>query len=121
MNEYGSSYVPVAANRVKTMNEGPSEPDSGWEMENSYVNWSTDGGVTGKGWDALIDASHSPFFGMTPGEIQQAIENSVDHNLNSYFSQIGNLPLAQQDEFMNDLKSAYGYTDNDGCIGVKLY
>lgn len=121
MNEYGSSYVPVAANRVKTMNEGPSKPDSGWEMENSYVNWSTDGGVTGKGWEALIDAPNSPFFGMSAEGIQKAIEDSVDHNLNSYFSQIGNLSLAQQDAFMNALKNAYGYTDDGGYIGDKLY
>lgn len=123
MSEYGSSYIPVEANIAVPMNEGPSgEPDAGFEITGNYVNWNSETGVTGRGWEQLIRAPHSPFAGMTSEDIVNDIETSPGHNLNQYFAQLANLSRREQDEFIDVLVQYYGYTDeNGGCIGDRLY
>lgn len=122
MSEYGSSYIPVRANVATLANEGASvKPDTGYEITGHHVNWSSDGGVTGGGWGNLINAPHSPFYGMTEEDILAEIQNSPDHSLNSIFAKLANLSNREQDAFIDSLVGSYGYTDEGGCIGDRLY
>ncbi len=119
MNEYGSSYVPVEANSVMPMNEDPSGPDGGWSATGQYVNWDSNNGVTGQGWDDLIGAPCSPFAGMNATAIKEAIERNG--NLDSYFRQLANYEPSEQSAFLRHLEDKYGYTNQGGCIGDRLY
>ena len=119
MNVVGSNYIPVQANEVMPMAEGRSGADDGWQQVGSYVNWDSVNGVTGEGWQELINAPHSPFGNM---DANQIVEHINDYgNLNTYFSRIADLSKREQDAFYNRLKEKYGYTDESGCIGDKIF
>lgn len=119
MNVVGSNYIPVQANEVMPMAEGGSGPDSGWQQDGDYVNWNSETGVTGKGWNGLINAEHSPFAGMTEDDIREHIDKYG--NLNQYFEEVANYLPSAQSAFYRDLEGVYGFTDQGGCIGDKLY
>ena len=119
MNVVGSNYIPVQANEVMPMAEGRSGADDGWQQVGSYVNWDSKNGVTGDGWQGLIDAPYSPFYNMDADQIVEHINECG--NLNTYFSQIADLSNRQQDAFYDYLKGIYGYTEEFGCIGDKIF
>lgn len=121
-NEYKSSYMPIDGDVARQAREGASgDPDSGYEISGSYVNWNTDGGVNNKGWTELINAPNSPFVGMDEEAILGAIANSVGGNLNEYFSKLASLTDRQQKDFIDHLYKYYGFADEGGCIGERLY
>lgn len=122
MSEYKSSYMPIEGDVARQTREGASgSPDTGYQIDSHYVNWNSETGVTGKGWTTLIGARNSPFSNMTENDILQEIQNSPDGNLNRIFAELANLTNRQQDEFIDDLVKAYGYTEEHGCIGDQLY
>lgn len=122
MSEYKSSYMPIEGDVARQTREGASgSPDTGYQIDSHYVNWNSETGVTGKGWTTLIGARNSPFSNMTENDILQEIQNSPDGNLNRIFAELANLTNRQQDEFIEDLVKAYGYTEENGCIGDQLY
>lgn len=122
MSEYKSSYMPIEGDVARQTREGASgSPDTGYQIDSHYVNWNSETGVTGKGWKNLITARHSPFSDMTENDILNEIQNSPNGNLNHIFAKLAYLSNRQQDEFMRDLVGAYGYTEENGCIGDQLY
>ena len=119
MNVVGSNYIPVQANEVMPMAEGGSGQDSGWQQDGSYVNWNSETGVTGKGWDGLIRAEPSPFVSMTGDEIEEHIKQHG--NLDQYFKQVADYFPSERSAFYRYLENFYGFTNQSGCIGDKLY
>ena len=118
-SEYGSSYMPVDANVLQPRDGEPSGPDTGYQVGGAHVNWDSENDVTGNGWTELINAPHSPFVGKTDTDIQKEITNSG--NLDSFFRQLMELSDQQQKEFIDYLYEQYGYADQGGCIGSRLY
>lgn len=122
MSEYKSSYMPIEGDVARQTREGASGgTDTGYEISGSYVNWNTEGGVNNQGWTYLINAPFSPFEGMEEEDILNAIESSVDGNLNQYFSELASLGDRQQKLFIDHLYKYYGFADEGGCIGERLY
>lgn len=115
-------YVPVEANAVMPMDEGGSggaEGSSGM----TYVNWTEDGGIIGKGWDEAIGMKNTPF--IPPYNSEEAILEHLKSagNLNTIFSNWRNMyDSMEQNEFLIAARDGvYGHTDNGGCIGERIY
>lgn len=118
MSEYGSNYVPVEANSAMPMEEGGSG-QGGFNVTGYYVNWTAQG-ITNVNWATVINMVNSPFAGMTEDAIQEQIQN--EGNFDDLFREWGNTyGPSEEMEFLNQAATVYGFTDNNGCIGDRLY
>ena len=56
---------------------------------------------------------------MTEDEIEEHINQHG--NLDQFFKEVADYPPSVQSAFYNALETSYGFTDQGGCIGEKLY